>query len=154
MGDDSDDDLPTLSAETFAALQQFYTEEEHRESIKLSVEECSTKKPDDMTAFNEDWNLSQFWYDDQTSEILAKACVQGAGLTGHIACISAPTAYVAIKSIFLKQKLCCLSTINVFPHLERTLFFMIIKVHFLFLKNLVHHLILYWRTPRSYQMNV
>ena len=27
MADDSDDELPTLSAETFAALQQFYTEE-------------------------------------------------------------------------------------------------------------------------------
>ena len=78
--------------------------QEHRESIKLSVEECSMKKPDDMTAFNEDWNLSQFWYDDQTSEILAKACVQGAGLTGHIACISAPTAYVAIKKHFPEAK--------------------------------------------------
>ena len=27
MGDDSDDELPQLSAETFAALQQFYKEE-------------------------------------------------------------------------------------------------------------------------------
>ena len=27
MADDSDDELPTLSAETFAALKQFYTEE-------------------------------------------------------------------------------------------------------------------------------
>ena len=68
------------------------------------MQECLTKNPSDMTAFNEDWNLSQFWYDDQTSEILAKACVQGAGLTGHIACISAPTAYVAIKKHFPEAK--------------------------------------------------
>ena len=27
MADDSDDELPTLSAETFAALQEFYKEE-------------------------------------------------------------------------------------------------------------------------------
>jgi len=100
--EDSDDELPTLSADTFAALQQFYKEEEHRESVKLSIQECT--KPEDMTAFTEDWNLSQFWYDDQTSEILAKACVRGAGLTGKIACISAPTAYMAIRKHFPEAK--------------------------------------------------
>ena len=45
-----------------------------------------------------------FRYDDQTSEILAKACVRGAGLTGKIACISAPTAYMAIKKHFPEAK--------------------------------------------------
>jgi hypothetical protein len=45
-----------------------------------------------------------FRYDEQTSEILAKACVQGAGLTGKIACISAPTAYMAIKKHFPEAK--------------------------------------------------
>ena len=43
-------------------------------------------------------------YDDQTSEILAKACIRGAGLTGKIACISAPTAYIAIKKHFPEAK--------------------------------------------------
>ena len=45
-----------------------------------------------------------FRYDDQTSEILAKACIRGAGLTGKIACISAPTAYIAIKKHFPEAK--------------------------------------------------
>ena len=57
-----------------------------------------------MTAFSEDWNLSQFWYDDKTSEILAQACVQAAGENGKIACISAPTAFVAIKKHFPDAK--------------------------------------------------
>merc|ERR1712183_714757 len=99
-------------------------------------------------------NLSQFWYDDQTSEILAKACVRGAGLTGKIACISAPTAYMAIKKHFPEAKLCYLSTTNVLPHSVRILYFMITKVPWLFLKSLALVLILYWQIPHFYRMNV
>ena len=69
-------------SDTFAGLQQFYKEEEYSELIKLSLQECT--KPE------EDWNLSQFWYGEQMSEILAKACVRRAGLTGEIACMSVP----------------------------------------------------------------
>ena len=99
MSDNEDnDDVPTLSAETFAALQQFYKEEDERESIKLSTKDNPAIC--DMSSFNEDWNLSQFWYDDKTSEILAKECIRIAGTGGKIACISAPSAYTAIKKHF------------------------------------------------------
>ena len=99
MSDNEDnDDVPTLSAETFAALQQFYKEEDERESIKLSTKDNPAIC--DMSSFNEDWNLSQFWYDDQTSETLARECVRIAGEQGKIACISAPSAYTAIKKHF------------------------------------------------------
>ena len=99
MSDNEDnDDVPTLSAETFAALQQFYKEEDERESIKLSTKDNPAIC--DMSSFNEDWNLSQFWYDDQTSETLARECVRIAGEQGKIACISAPSAYAAIKKHF------------------------------------------------------
>ena len=94
---DQDEDLPTLSADTFAALKQFYKEEEEREAIKISTKDQPVQ---DMTNFNEDWNLSQFWYDDQTAETLAKECVRIAGIEGKIACISAPSAYAAIKKHF------------------------------------------------------
>ena len=92
-----DEDLPTLSAETFAALKQFYKEEDEREAIKISTKDQPVQ---DISNFNEDWNLSQFWYDDQTAEILARECVRIAGNEGKIACISAPSAYVAIKKHF------------------------------------------------------
>ena len=36
---DQDEDLPTLSADTFAALKQFYKEEEEREAIKISTKD-------------------------------------------------------------------------------------------------------------------
>ena len=41
MADDSDDELPTLSAETFAALQQFYTEEGYKQIILEEKEDVS-----------------------------------------------------------------------------------------------------------------
>ena len=43
-------------------------------------------------------------YDDKTSENLAKACIKAAGNDGKIACISAPTAYVAIKKHYPDAK--------------------------------------------------
>ena len=98
---EDENDAPTLSAETFAALEQFYKEEDEREAIKISAKENVTT---DMTNFNEDWNLSQFWYDDKTSEILARECVRIAGDKGQIACISAPSAYTAIKKHFPNSK--------------------------------------------------
>ena len=96
---DDDDDAPQLSAETFAALKEFYQEEDQREAMKNSA------APDeDIEAFSEDWNLSQFWYDRDTSEILAKECVRVAGAQGKIACISAPSAYIAIRKLFPAAK--------------------------------------------------
>ncbi len=53
---DSDDDVPQLSAETLRALQEFYNEKE-------------SKKETDI---DEDWQLSQFWYDSVTGETLAR----------------------------------------------------------------------------------
>ena len=91
-----------MSAETFAALQEFYTEEEQRESVKAQIEQVSSAKS--MECFQEDWNLSQFWYDEDTAFNLAKVLVKMAGKDGKIACISAPTAFVAIKKHFPEAK--------------------------------------------------
>lgn len=76
--------------------------------MKVSIEEsrCGQQQQQlrdgssDMKAFSEDWNLSQFWYDEKTSETLAKLCIEGANSAGKIACLSAPSAYVAIKKHF------------------------------------------------------
>ncbi|XP_022087586.1 EEF1A lysine methyltransferase 1-like isoform X2 [Acanthaster planci] len=79
MGD-SDDDIPKLSAETMAALQEFY----------------GSQETDDIS---ENWSLSQFWYSDATAEVLAKEALQAAGLTGRIACVACPTLYQKLQHL-------------------------------------------------------
>ena len=54
--DSDDDDVPQLSADTLRALQEFYAEKESKEETEI----------------DEDWQLSQFWYDSVTGETLAK----------------------------------------------------------------------------------
>jgi len=92
-----DDDVPQLSAETFSALSEFYKEQEDREKKQEEVR-CLIEGGEDID-WKEDWQLSQFWYSEETALSLARAvitCVQGGG---RVACISAPTLYKAcIKS--------------------------------------------------------
>lgn len=53
INNDSDDDVPQLSAETFLALQEFYNEEEQRSAIQLEVSQIAQSDADiDMS---EDW---------------------------------------------------------------------------------------------------
>ncbi|TRY76869.1 hypothetical protein TCAL_03831 [Tigriopus californicus] len=98
------DDLPTLSAETFAALQQFYNEEDSREKARLDIVQADAAAPVDYTTltFDEDWQLSQFWYDEATSNALADICLAVAENNPgndptRIACLSCPTLFLALK---------------------------------------------------------
>lgn len=52
---EDDDDVPTLSAEALKALQEFYAESQQNQG-----------------KIDEDWQLSQFWYDKTTSETLTR----------------------------------------------------------------------------------
>lgn len=52
---DDDDDVTQLSAEALKALEEFYAETQLNEG-----------------EIDEDWQLSQFWYDKPTSETLVK----------------------------------------------------------------------------------
>ena len=47
----------------------------------------------------EDWQLSQFWYSQETAEQLAKMVMEAVKENGRVACVSAPTLYRAIKAI-------------------------------------------------------
>ncbi|GCE99873.1 S-adenosylmethionine-dependent lysine methyltransferase [Zygosaccharomyces mellis] len=49
-----------------------------------------------MELFKEDWQLSQFWYTDNTADILAEALLEGADSDTVIAVVSAPSVYAAI----------------------------------------------------------
>ncbi|ANB15085.1 Aml1p [Sugiyamaella lignohabitans] len=97
---DSDDELQ-LSASTLAALQEFQREEKAR---KEEFEKLSAKAEEDfdnvnagIDAFQEDWNLSQFWYDDKTANLLADELLDGANESTRIIIVSAPSVYGALS---------------------------------------------------------
>ncbi|KAJ6662275.1 hypothetical protein lerEdw1_012438 [Lerista edwardsae] len=87
---DSDDDVPQLSSETLAALQEFYTEQREREDTK-TTERFNNNF---LGLIEENWQLSQFWYDKETAVCLANEAVRGGG---RIACVSAPSIYQQLK---------------------------------------------------------
>ncbi|CAG9864595.1 unnamed protein product [Phyllotreta striolata] len=90
-GDDDDDDVPQLSAETFAVLQEFYKEQEERE------EQLKSSSDNGEVAIVEDWQLSQFWYNNNTIETLVKIAVKSVGPQGKIALISCPSLYKKLR---------------------------------------------------------
>lgn len=104
---DSDSDLE-LSPETLRALQQVIQErqeqEERFEKLRQQAEERfdeaqeETKNPPAVTMdiFREDWQLSQFWYDEATSEKLAREILNNSDANSIVCCISSPTAYVKL----------------------------------------------------------
>ncbi|ODV98095.1 hypothetical protein PACTADRAFT_47917 [Pachysolen tannophilus NRRL Y-2460] len=104
---DDDEEVLTLSAHALEALQLFKDEETERklqfEKLSLQAEkdyeDLQQEKPSaSMTIddFKEDWQLSQFWYSDQTADILADALLEGADEDTVICIASAPSVYAAI----------------------------------------------------------
>ncbi|KAL0113381.1 hypothetical protein PUN28_012508 [Cardiocondyla obscurior] len=91
---DSDDDQPQLSSGTLAALQEFLKEKEERDNLlkRISEEDYILDIP-----FDEDWQLSQFWYNDNTTETLVKGALNSTPVNGKIALISCPTLYSRLK---------------------------------------------------------
>lgn len=79
-----DDDPPQLSAETFLALQEFYNEQNAREAVLQA---------DTPSEIAEDWQLSQFWYDAKTTNVLVDVALKMVGPEGRIALISCPTLF-------------------------------------------------------------
>lgn len=97
---ESDDEPLSLSNDALAALQEFKQEEKQRIEIfehlsKKAEEQAET--PVDIDLFQEDWQLSQFWYDDKTAEILGRAILEGADENTVVAIASAPSVFAAIK---------------------------------------------------------
>ncbi|XP_059047746.1 EEF1A lysine methyltransferase 1 [Achroia grisella] len=90
-----DDDVPTLSAETFAALQDFYAEQQRRQEILTKLE--ADDKLKENIIFDENWQLSQFWYDEATVQSFVKVVDSVVADGGRVALISCPTLFVPIK---------------------------------------------------------
>ncbi|XP_066250017.1 EEF1A lysine methyltransferase 1 [Euwallacea similis] len=91
MSADEDSDVPQLSAATFAALQEFYQEQEERELKEKQIHDIHEG------VFDEDWQLSQFWYDDSTIERLVQITLDTVGLNAKIALVSCPTIFQEMK---------------------------------------------------------
>ncbi|KAK9720851.1 putative N6-adenine methyltransferase [Popillia japonica] len=95
--DHIDDDVPQLSTETFAALQEFYKEQEQNEASSSTAN--STISSTVNNAFQENWQLSQFWYDDKTANAIAKIVHKTLMRSERVALISCPTLYKPLKNI-------------------------------------------------------
>lgn len=104
---DFDDEPITLSAHALAALREFQVEEKQRLEKFESLYKASENKFDEqqhakpvevkIDDFKEDWQLSQFWYADDTARTLGKALLEGADEDTVIVVASAPSVYAAIK---------------------------------------------------------
>lgn len=104
---DSDDEL-ALSAATLQALQQFKQEESARKEQFAKLYEQLERRFDEqqqfsIDAFQEDWQLLQFWYTDATADVLAKALLAGADEDTVICIASAPLVYAAITRMPLLE---------------------------------------------------
>ncbi|SCV02747.1 LAME_0H04852g1_1 [Lachancea meyersii CBS 8951] len=100
MSEVVDDIECTLSSDTLKALQEFRQEEQEREASFKQLYDAAQNDFENqkvMDLFKEDWQLSQFWYDEETADLLADALLDGADSDTVIAILSAPSVYAAIK---------------------------------------------------------
>ena len=67
----SDDDLPMLSAHAVEALKEFLSDQ-NRALVAEDGNGGSAEKEEEVALEAEDWRLSQFWYDRETAETVAK----------------------------------------------------------------------------------
>ncbi|XP_031827563.2 EEF1A lysine methyltransferase 1 [Nomia melanderi] len=92
MSDSDDDDLQ-LCPTTLAALKEFLQEKEERENQLQCFSENQTLN----VSFDENWQLSQFWYDENTTDTLVNGAIHSTQSDGKIALISCPTLYNKLK---------------------------------------------------------
>ncbi|KAI9723578.1 MAG: hypothetical protein M1812_000878 [Candelaria pacifica] len=103
--DDESEDHPVLSSTTLALLQEFYSEQGTQkgklEDLKAGIDVAEQGNVLTMEAFIEDWNASQFWYEDETAKKLARQMIEGATNECHIAVVSAPSVFIQIKNLLV-----------------------------------------------------
>ncbi|XP_072832072.1 EEF1A lysine methyltransferase 1 [Vicugna pacos] len=92
MSDSEDDGVPQLSSHALAALQEFYAEQ------RQHADPAGAEKYN-IGVIEENWQLSQFWYDQETARRLAEEARAAAGEGGRIACVSAPSVYQKLREL-------------------------------------------------------
>ena len=107
---DSDDDTPQLRPDTLALLRSVLAEKEAARQAEAHEGDVTAGSANVALATSEDWQLSQFWYDEGTSRALAAevlvcaearraaASAGGAGSDGivRVACLSCPSTFKAL----------------------------------------------------------
>ncbi|KAM7500023.1 hypothetical protein LguiA_024437 [Lonicera macranthoides] len=96
--EEDDDDRPTLSAQALEALKELLTEQNNR----LIIADGAPDEEEEVSLLSEDWRLSQFWYDRETAETVAKEvhALSSASLDSpSVACVACPTLYAYLKKI-------------------------------------------------------
>ncbi|KAL6709596.1 Protein-lysine N-methyltransferase efm5 [Coniothyrium glycines] len=119
---EDDDEMPQLSAGALDALKEFYGERDARqeqfEKLKSQAEDDFEGKLS-MDAFAEDWNVSQFWYSDETATVLARRLLDGATDDTRIAVVSAPSAFIQLKNLLASEEYQCRPQIKLLEIDER-----------------------------------
>ncbi|XP_072332933.1 EEF1A lysine methyltransferase 1 [Scyliorhinus torazame] len=92
MNDSDDDDDTRLSVHTLAALQQFQLDQQKKQFAGFNNYVVGS--------IEEDWQLSQFWYSDETALRLAQEAIEAAANGGRIACISTPSVYQKLVQLW------------------------------------------------------
>eukprot|EP00042_Codosiga_hollandica_P038710 m.316846 g.316846 ORF g.316846 m.316846 type:complete len:220 (-) comp55466_c0_seq1:128-787(-) len=90
----TEDDEIVLSSAALAALQQFYAEQQQAEQL---LQTADTETPIPISVFQEDWQLSQFWYAAETAERLAQEV--RTRTPGRIACVACPTLFAKLNEL-------------------------------------------------------
>ncbi|KAH8375109.1 hypothetical protein KR093_011650 [Drosophila rubida] len=97
-----DDDEVKLPADTLAILQEFLAERKQREHDE---EQRVINQSGTDAQFEEDWQLSQFWYSDGTKRAIGDAVAKivkehnGDGSDFRVALLSCPSLYTTIKQM-------------------------------------------------------
>ncbi|KAI5806271.1 putative N6-adenine methyltransferase-domain-containing protein [Geopyxis carbonaria] len=101
-----DDDDLQLSSSTLDALKAFMSERDEQqkrfEELKAAAEDQHDQKSQrivTMEDFEEDWQQSQFWYDDATATKLAEELLDGVEDGALVGLVSAPSVYVKINQL-------------------------------------------------------
>ena len=106
----SEDDEPiALSSDTLNALREFQIEQESekqrfaelqaRAQTRFAAVQANEVDVPAIDDFKEDWQLSQFWYADETAESLARELVAEEGLDLRIGVLCAPSVYPHILKL-------------------------------------------------------
>lgn len=88
-------------------MREFQSEQQDRaeQFQKLHDQADTDFRAKSINDFQEDWNLSQFWYSESTQELLARELIDNATKDTKTVIISAPSVYAALLRVCTDQEL-------------------------------------------------